>query len=75
MPAQPHDHDPVQCRVGLAVAAAVEPVPHGRARGCLDRERRTASKRRPPSAGRPTYPPLRVGVDPRRPHRRDQRVR
>jgi hypothetical protein len=29
MPAQPHDHDPVQCRVGLAVTAPVEPVPHG----------------------------------------------
>jgi hypothetical protein len=44
MPAQPHDHDPVQCRVGLAVTAPVEPVPHGLPEDAST-GRRTASKR------------------------------
>jgi hypothetical protein len=35
--AQPHDHDAVQRGVGLAVAAAVEPVPAGLAGGGLHR--------------------------------------
>src|SRR6266545_7362986 len=37
MPAQPNDHDAVQRRVGLAVAAAVEPMADDLARGGLDR--------------------------------------
>ena len=37
MPAQTHDHDPVQRRVGLAVTTAVEAMPDGLARGRLDR--------------------------------------
>src|SRR6266511_2313552 len=36
VPAQPHDHDPVERGVGLAVAAAVEPIPAGLAGGGLD---------------------------------------
>ena len=35
VPAQPHDHDPVQRRVGLAVTAAIEPVADGLAGGGL----------------------------------------
>ena len=57
VPAQPHQHDPVQRGVGLPVAAPVEPVPDGLARGRLDGQA-------PHSAAKAASLVRRVGLSP-----------